>query len=454
MSEMDKYYQILGLNPGASDEEIKQAYKDLVNVWHPDRFLNNARLRQKADEKLKEINEAYGKLKSYLAEGSNYASSEGYAKSQPPPREPPPKSEKMEREKSSTTGNGGYGESKPPPTNPPPKADGARALWNPNAAANWSLPFTPAFGSYLQMLNWRSLNEPARASSAQSWFHASLLMLFIYFLIGIFVSDAERRYSIIWWLSFLYLITWYLGSGRSQVKYVKAKFGKNYPKKPWGQALLIAAGALVGCWMIAFALGFLLRSVTTQPTPEESSCNDLSKMRLNPLFESIGKSSGLDPLYEDIDSSTAAPSGYDPLGLGPEAAKTDAFYKHSGEDLVVGNLDGYEEKVREIPFFIITGAIKNQSEFAKKFIRLRVMIYDRSQHKLAEKEAICGRVIRREELKNLPLEFFRRDVVVTPRTEQEMITPPGRITPFMVIFRDPPVQAKEFTVDILEAPNL
>jgi curved DNA-binding protein CbpA len=57
MSEMDKYYQILGFNPGASEEEIKQNYKDLVNLWHPDR-LSDPRLKEKAKEKLKGINKA------------------------------------------------------------------------------------------------------------------------------------------------------------------------------------------------------------------------------------------------------------------------------------------------------------------------------------------------------------------------------------------------------------
>ncbi|MBW1888862.1 MAG: molecular chaperone DnaJ, partial [Deltaproteobacteria bacterium] len=38
----------------ASPYEVKQAYKDIVNVWHPDRFSNNPRLKQKAEEKLKE----------------------------------------------------------------------------------------------------------------------------------------------------------------------------------------------------------------------------------------------------------------------------------------------------------------------------------------------------------------------------------------------------------------
>lgn len=63
MVDLDKYYDILGLQPGATQKEIKQAYRDLAKVWHPDRFPNDPRLQQKAQEKLKEINEAYGHLK-------------------------------------------------------------------------------------------------------------------------------------------------------------------------------------------------------------------------------------------------------------------------------------------------------------------------------------------------------------------------------------------------------
>ncbi len=53
------YFEILETEPDASIDDIKQAYRDLVNVWHPDRFLHNARLKQKAEEKMKEINKAY-----------------------------------------------------------------------------------------------------------------------------------------------------------------------------------------------------------------------------------------------------------------------------------------------------------------------------------------------------------------------------------------------------------
>lgn len=66
MDDIFKYYKTLGLKRrSATEEEIKQAYRDLVKVWHPDRFPNDPRLQQKAQEKLKEINLAYEYLKSH-----------------------------------------------------------------------------------------------------------------------------------------------------------------------------------------------------------------------------------------------------------------------------------------------------------------------------------------------------------------------------------------------------
>jgi curved DNA-binding protein CbpA len=37
----------------------------LVNVWHPDRFVDNQRLQKKAEDKLKEINGAYECVRSF-----------------------------------------------------------------------------------------------------------------------------------------------------------------------------------------------------------------------------------------------------------------------------------------------------------------------------------------------------------------------------------------------------
>ena len=63
MEDLDYYYRVLGLEPGASAEEVKEAYRDLSKVWHPDRFHDQPRLRQKGERKMKEINEAYRVLK-------------------------------------------------------------------------------------------------------------------------------------------------------------------------------------------------------------------------------------------------------------------------------------------------------------------------------------------------------------------------------------------------------
>lgn len=58
-SDNRRYYQILELELGASAEEVNQAYKDLAFIWHPDRIPDdNPRLKTKAQEKLKQLNEA------------------------------------------------------------------------------------------------------------------------------------------------------------------------------------------------------------------------------------------------------------------------------------------------------------------------------------------------------------------------------------------------------------
>src|SRR5580658_6744599 len=41
----------LGLERGASRNEIHDTYRDLVKVWHPDRFSYDGKLRGRAEEK-------------------------------------------------------------------------------------------------------------------------------------------------------------------------------------------------------------------------------------------------------------------------------------------------------------------------------------------------------------------------------------------------------------------
>jgi hypothetical protein len=58
-----RWLQTLGLGPGATWHQIEDAYRDLVKVWHPDRFQSDPALRPKAQEKLRALNAAYEQLR-------------------------------------------------------------------------------------------------------------------------------------------------------------------------------------------------------------------------------------------------------------------------------------------------------------------------------------------------------------------------------------------------------
>ena len=72
-------YEVLGVSPDAGDDEVKRAYRDLARKYHPDNYQNNP-LADLAEEKMKEINEAYDTITKGRSGGSSggYAQSYGY----------------------------------------------------------------------------------------------------------------------------------------------------------------------------------------------------------------------------------------------------------------------------------------------------------------------------------------------------------------------------------------
>ncbi len=75
---LDYCYRLLGLAPGATPEEVNQAYRDLAFVWHPDRLpKDNPRLLAKAQHMLKELNQAREQLRHHREMRSSTTPSNG-----------------------------------------------------------------------------------------------------------------------------------------------------------------------------------------------------------------------------------------------------------------------------------------------------------------------------------------------------------------------------------------
>lgn len=87
--ELSNCHEVLGVSEGASAQELKVAYRDLAKVWHPDRFAHDPRLQQKAQEKLKEINEAYEQLTSGKTRFEKRASGKAQTHTPHTPQHPP-----------------------------------------------------------------------------------------------------------------------------------------------------------------------------------------------------------------------------------------------------------------------------------------------------------------------------------------------------------------------------
>ena len=62
-------YRVLGVERGASDEEIKKAYRSLSRKYHPDANINNPN-KEQAEERFKEIQAAYNQIMDERQNGS------------------------------------------------------------------------------------------------------------------------------------------------------------------------------------------------------------------------------------------------------------------------------------------------------------------------------------------------------------------------------------------------
>ncbi|SFE63184.1 hypothetical protein SAMN04487869_1122 [Marinobacter sp. DSM 26671] len=110
-------------------------------------------------------------------------------------------------------------------------------IWNPTAAANWSLLFSPIFGAFLQAKNWKSLGEQNKSKSSMLWVYLGCLIIFLVLIVP-GLAKYGSGIGIIW------LLFWYFTASKSQTKYVKEKYNDEYEKKGWFKPIIIAIGLI------------------------------------------------------------------------------------------------------------------------------------------------------------------------------------------------------------------
>jgi hypothetical protein len=136
------------------------------------------------------------------------------------------------------------------------------ALWNPYAAACWSIVFTPAFGAYLLLRNWEALGEREQVLAARKWYVFSLGLLLVQLLSSAINSRLNSQSNVMHWVAIGYLLVWWLGAAAPQARVVRERFGASYQRKNWDAVLLAAVIVGTGYFAACGLFGVVLVALT------------------------------------------------------------------------------------------------------------------------------------------------------------------------------------------------
>lgn len=146
----------------------------------------------------------------------------------------------------------------------PSPLEAAPPLWNPNAAASWSVLLSPIFGAWLHMKNWQAMGETQKAAASRQWLWMSVAFLVLMVLLSVALPENDALGALSRFGGIGLLVAWYFSLGKSQNAVVLARYGKGYPRKGWlkplGWALLAWLGFMFAAVLVGIVAGVMAGS--------------------------------------------------------------------------------------------------------------------------------------------------------------------------------------------------
>ncbi len=105
--------------------------------------------------------------------------------------------------------------------------------------------------------------------------------------------------------------------------------------------------------------------------------------------------------------------------------------------------------------FFVKGVVYNKSRLSKRYVKLRVKLYDEKGAVIAEGTGYAGFIFSKEEVKNLSKDFIKANLTVfNPKISDYYRVPRDGKKPFMIPIFSGFEGGKSFKVQIIEAPNI
>lgn len=176
------------------------------------------------------------------------------------------------------------------------------SLWNPNAAINWSLFFSPVLGTYLHYQNWLSLGDTEQASKAKMWFiFAIVWTLGMPFIITLNSGGSGPAF----WFGVVFLLAWYFGQAKKQVSYVKTQFGTSYERRGW---ILPMGIAFFSLFIVSLTIGIAVNVASVVLKKSSHMEAGVSKLAVElPPTVPVAKSKPIPQQPATIDTSVSTP---------------------------------------------------------------------------------------------------------------------------------------------------